>query len=1336
MKPWHAGLAGPLLVVALGAVLAAGVGQRLSQAQQTQLEQRLVAATDTVLDSLQERIRTYEFGLRGARGAVITTGPELISRERFRNYMKSRDLEREFPGARGFGFIRRVPKDGADAFLSTANADGWHGFAIQQIAPHDGDRLVIQYLEPIEGNTAAIGLDIASEPHRRDAALQAIDSGGAILSQPITLVQASGKTDQGMLFLLPIYGQGRPVGTVAERREAAFALAFCPLAMDEVLQRLGAVPRGMVLRIRDAGLADSAPPLFASAGFAQMLPDGPQLQRNLNIYGRTWRVDAGITPAFLPEADALTPGRAAVLVLLASALLALLLHVGLLALHRRRQAQVGMERLAAIVEGSSDAIVGKDLEGRVTSWNPAAERIFGYRADQALGRPMAELVVPEELLDEEQRILETIARGQVVPLFDTVRRRRDGRLIDVTVTVSPVRGADGRVVGAAKTARDVTEEKRHDARFRMAVDAAGIGIWIWQLGDNQLFWDERMCELYGLPPEERQHGLFYEYWRSHVHPQDLPEAERQLQRLARGEGSYSPVFRVMLDGGGVRWIKAAAILERDRQGQPVQVVGTNLDISAEVEAKLRVQELNSDLENLVLKRTAQLQDAVVAAEQANLAKSAFLSNMSHEIRTPLNAILGLAYLLQRQQLGGEAGDMVGKIHGAGKGLLSIVNDVLDFSKIEAERLELEQAPFRLADVLDNLASLMAPMLGAKPVELLIGAPPPGAGELVGDALRLGQILTNLLSNALKFTPAGEVELRVQRLDEPWAGDCGPRHLRFSVRDTGIGIAQDKQAVIFEAFNQADNSTTRSYGGTGLGLAISSRLVRLMGGTLTVQSEPGEGSEFSFELHLPCADTDAPARPVGAGLSVLIADDHELARQVLRQTAQGLGWRARTVESGEAALASLEEAEDSAYDVLVLDWRMPGLDGLETARRIRAQHGPDGAATPGRHWPIIVMVTAYDRSELRGQDTDALVDAVLTKPVTASSLYDAVLAAQGHRGRFELVPPDPDGAPRLQGRCVLVVDDSDINREVAARMLEREGAQALQAEDGQAALQLLETQAGVDIVLMDMQMPVLDGYGATRALRRHPRLARLPVLALSAGAFKEQRERALAVGVNGFVAKPYTADELVAAIRQALEPGAGVAAQAASATASPDVPLLNRARGLQSLGDEPTWHAALLRFASSYRHSLEQLPEDADARGAFAHKLRGAAALLGLEQLAAAAAGLEQAVTAAAPTQRPLQALQQAIRQAFDVIEELTDPSAATPPAVRSTPAGAQDADQLREALESDDYDRLAQALSQCQGHLDPELLAALDRCLASYDFRGARLIFDAASRGPVLERES
>ncbi len=1330
MKSWHAGPAGPLLVLALGSLLAAWVGQRLAQNQRTQLDQRLAGVTETVLNSLQERMRTYEFGLRGLRGAVITVGPESITRARFQAYIDSRDLKQEFPGARGFGLIRKVPQGAEEAFLSAARADSWPHFSIRQIEPHAGDRLIVQYVGPIAGNAEAIGLDIASEQHRRHAAQLAIDSGKAALTQPITLMQASGKVSQGMLLLLPIYDTNRNLKTEPERRQAAYALSFAPLAMDEVLQHLDGAPKGLVLSIRDVDQEATAPPLFASPRFSEALPAGPHLQRTLSVFSRSWQIEARITPEFLPASDALAPGHVATLVLVASALLALLLHVTLLALHRRYLERAGTARLAAIIEGSNDAIVGQDLQGRVTSWNPAATRIFGYSPQQALGRRIVELIVPEDLQGEERHLLEAVAQGKAVDLFDTVRRRRDGRLVDVAVSVSPVRDAEGQVIGAAKTVRDITDEKRHDARFKMAIDAAAIGVWIWQLGNKRLFLDERMCVLYGLPPQERDNGLFYEYWRNHVHPEDLPEAERQLQSLVKDGGTYAPVFRVVLDDGKTRWIKAAAILERDRRGRPVQVVGTNQDISAEVEAKLRVQELNADLESLVLKRTVQLQKAVAAAEQANLAKSTFLSNMSHEIRTPLNAILGLAYLLQQQQLDAEAGDMVGKIHSAGRGLLAIINDVLDFSKIEAERLELEHVPFRLADVLNDLASILAPMVGSKPVELLIGPPPENAEHLMGDALRLSQVLTNLLSNAVKFTPSGEVVLSVQRLDAGTNPGTGPRRLRFSVRDTGIGIPADKQGAIFEAFNQADNSTTRSYGGTGLGLAISSRLVTLMGGSLQVHSEPGQGSEFSFELKLDPANADQPARKGGTALSVLIADDHDLARQVLSDTAQSLGWHACAVESGEAALSCLKQCPDGAYDVMVLDWRMPGFDGLETARQIRAQREKAGQC------PIIVMVTAHDRNELRGRNSESLVDAVLTKPVTASSLYDAVRAAQAHRGLTAQGPGAASAEPRLSGLCVLVVDDSDINREVATRILQREGAMTVEANNGQSALRCIERNSRIGIVLMDMQMPVLDGYGATRMLRMDPRHASLPVLALSAGAFKEQREQALAAGVNGFVPKPCTADELVSAIQQAMNGPAKLVMTATAQTPEAPPQLLNRVRGLQSFGDEAAWQAALQRFAAAYRGSDADMPDVAELWAAYAHKLRGAAALLGLDQLAATAAQLEQLTRDGGPLpQSEFLVLQQALHQVLQQIEEegsATSASTSSEPPAASEPQPSK----LREALDSDDYDQFAQTLSQCQGLLHPELLAALDRCLASYDFRGARAIFDAANLGKTLDRES
>ncbi|HLO94737.1 MAG TPA: CHASE domain-containing protein, partial [Burkholderiaceae bacterium] len=352
MKRWHAGLAGPVLLLAVGGLAAAWVQQRLTQNRQAQIEQRFEAATEAVLSALQDRMRTYEYGLRGARGAVIATSPELMDRGRFRAYMASRDLASEFPGARGFGLIRRIPVAAEQAFLDAARSDGWPGFSIRQISPQDRDRLVIQYLEPIEGNEAAIGLDISSEPHRRDAAQMAVDSGSAILSQPITLSQAAGKPGQGLLFLLPIYGAGLPLDTVSQRRKAAYGLVYAPLAMDEILQNLGAVPKGLLLRVSDAAQASGLPPLYISSRFALASGDSPAMDRILPVYGRPWRVEARTGADFMPPDDTLSPGGAALLTLTTFGLLALLLYVGQLALQRRRQGQAGMARLAAIVESS------------------------------------------------------------------------------------------------------------------------------------------------------------------------------------------------------------------------------------------------------------------------------------------------------------------------------------------------------------------------------------------------------------------------------------------------------------------------------------------------------------------------------------------------------------------------------------------------------------------------------------------------------------------------------------------------------------------------------------------------------------------------------------------------------------------------------------------------------------------------------------------------------------------------------------------------------------------------------------------------------------------------
>ncbi len=729
---------------------------------------------------------------------------------------------------------------------------------------------------------------------------------------------------------------------------------------------------------------------------------------------------------------------------------------------------------------------------------------------------------------------------------------------------------------------------------------------------------------------------------------------------------------------------------------------------------------NEELEARVSERTLELEQARQEAERLAKAKSDFLANMSHEIHAPINAVLGLAYLLGQMTLPAEAAELAKKIHNSGQSLLGIINDILDFSKIESGRLDIERAPFYLGDILDNLATIMASAAMGKGLELIIAPPPYHACYLIGDALRIGQVLINLTSNAIKFTACGLVEVKIALLEEY---DHTVK-LRFSIRDTGIGMDAETQARLFVPFAQADVSTTRRFGGTGLGLVISRRLVEMMGGHMSLSSAVNRGSTFSFTLDLPRQGASSPGPQALPDLNVLVMDDNPVSLEGLGATIRSMGWTPELFESGEVTMQRVlrDRRLQGPDTVLLLDWKMPDLDGIGVAHAL-CESLPPAAR------PIMLLVSAYSREQIQAQSDIECLDAVLSKPLGPSMIYDTIVRARNFHLNGATMTSKPPSAQRLAGLRILVVDDSEINREVAQRIFGHEGATISLANDGQQALDWLDNHPhAVDVILMDVHMPVMDGLEATRRLRRQPGMARLPVIALTAGALQEQRDTALAAGMSGFIPKPFVVDSAVALILALVRAPEGtcpdpVQALVAETTASGQA-LLNSDFGLSLFKTLLSYHRYLRLFVQQYQPTLAILaqPEpEAGSLEALAHKLRGTAANLGLERLAASAGTVEvllrQRKDARDDTTRLRDDLVETL-QAVDDYLPVEEPSTTRPPSA-ATIDHELIAPLLARALAgmaTYDPEAVEPELTQLGHYLPAEYLAPLSAALERFSF--------------------
>jgi len=687
------------------------------------------------------------------------------------------------------------------------------------------------------------------------------------------------------------------------------------------------------------------------------------------------------------------------------------------------------------------------------------------------------------------------------------------------------------------------------------------------------------------------------------------------------------------------------------------VVASNIAVLKDREKALRdnerllhetAEDLRDHRDNLAAMVDEQTHDLRTAKEQAELAsqaKSNFLSNMSHEVRTPLTAILGLSDLCLRTQLNGQQAQYLTKIRLAANHLLCIINDILDFSRIEAGKLDIEQVPFELSALIDEITDLLIERIEDKGLELCVDIGPEVPGSFIGDPLRLKQVIINLLGNAIKFSEKGTLRLEC-RLE---SGDHEPPRLRFSVGDEGIGISPDEQDILFSAFSQADTSTTRRYGGSGLGLVISRRLVELMNGRIWLDSKPGRGSTFHFTASLRKApDARLPATELAArmaahaGRTVLVVDDNPLLAEILGKQVLQLGLQAETCASGEAALSQLTEPS-ADYLAALIDWQLPsGMSGVETITAIRQTIGPRA--------PALILLAPHNSAALPFMENH-LAAAVLHKPGSLQGLYSA-LAGPLHLPALPVLPPTnalPDVAsvPHLRGADILVVDDVDLNRDLMQELLGMAGLKIRLASDGKQAIAAIR-QKRPDLVLMDCQMPIMDGFTATRLLRAEPAYADLPIIALTAGVLEHDRLQCVEAGMSAHITKPVDLDKLLQLISDLLQPGTTVVPPV---TLRPepalepawmlDLPGINVEKGLKLMGNKVNFYRSMLikfrdsygtHFASDLQGALDHNQHDAALR--FAHTLKGMSRSLGIEDLGILAATVEAELKESANCQPP------------------------------------------------------------------------------------------------------
>ena len=1101
------------LFLLFGLVVAGVVWQSFLRASAGEAKLLFQARADSIATAIVQRMRDHEQILLSSAGLFdASTG---VTREEWRRYVTRLALSERYPGVLGVGFAEAIAAARLLQHIAGVRAQGYPDYRVTPEGPRQLYTAIV-YLEPFSGrNLAAFGYDMFSEPTRQRAMRRAVDDGSTAMTARVTLVQEQQQQVQpGFLLYVPVYRRDAPVTTPAQRWAALTGFVYSPFRMIDLMSAVFP-QRDDVLdfALYDGDSTDANALMFTTVPGGRWVPGAFGTRHSLDLYGHRWTLLTTSRVAFDARFES---GLHWMVLILGCALTVAVFLVLRGQVSARQQAEnIAQEKTRvlrdvmrlndSILSSAAFPIISTRADGVITSFNAAAERMLGYRADELIGRTTPALI---------HRADEVVQRAQAF-----------GRELGIDLQPG----------------------------FEVFVAHAKLK----------------------LPSE-------YEW------------------TYVRKDGSTFPVL-----------LSVTAMRDDDDN------ISGYLGIAVDITERHRVQQA--------------LIQAREAAEAASRAKSEFLANMSHEIRTPLNAVLGLTRIVLGSELGAKQRGYLGKVLAASTTLLGILNDVLDYSRIEAGKLDIEQVDFELTDLFESASVLFSMRAEEKNLALTFEIDPALPASLNGDPLRLGQIVNNLVGNAIKFTDAGEVSVVADRLDEQGAAPC----LRITVCDTGIGMTAEQCARLFQPFTQADTSTTRTYGGSGLGLAICQQLVTLMGGRIGVDSEPGRGSRFVVMVPLRPASRVNPGRSADLlkPMKVLVVADAAPARHALSTMLQG--WRFEVCTSADLddglMLLVTSATAGAAFDLVLLDIASALPASVDAVRRIREQERSEALA---RHL-LLVVASAAVREQLLQPPLRESIDGLLEHPLLSSQLYDAVMALQQGRTMW---PPfaAPAMARQFHGQRVLLVEDNALNQIVAREMLEQAGLQVDVAENGVEAVDMARREPYC-LILMDIHMPQMDGLAAARAIRAAPWGAGVPIVAMTAAAMQQDRDASRAVGMNAHIAKPIDPYELAGVLRRWMAPAAAPAPAAPSPAATDDglsaaqlqqlLPAANVELALSRLRKLPRYRELLKLFQAQYvaqRDELAALVErrhDDEALYRIAHDLKAVAGNVGFETVSAAAGEL-------------------------------------------------------------------------------------------------------------------